>query len=87
MRADDTLFMACAGEPPLKECHLPVEIVVEKLETEKNQQPTTERVMMNRQPLRPHQAVLDGAHLHKVHRDVDDDRRPPCRFRCRSGLT
>jgi hypothetical protein len=36
--------------------------------------------MTNRQPLRPHQAILDGAHLHKVHRNIDDGRRPPCRF-------
>jgi hypothetical protein len=36
--------------------------------------------MTNRQPLQPHQAVLEGAHLHRVHRDVDDGRCPPYRF-------
>jgi hypothetical protein len=29
------------------------------------------------------QVILDGA----LHCDVDDERRPPCHFWCRSGLT
>jgi hypothetical protein len=47
---------------------------VEKLETEENQQPTA-------------QDKLDGVHLQKVHGGMDVDRRPPCHFWCRSGLT